>query len=190
MKLHARIDARTVLPQRWRNGGGWTRELLTWPDPLHWQLRISLATIESAGPFSNLIGVQRRFTVIDGAGVVLRIDGETHRLTIDSDPISFDGGALTHCAPLEGATSDLNLMTKGGSGELLRTQPGVAWTASLFQRGLFARLAGVFTTDAGMREAVPAYSLLWFHDAVGVTFTFAPDRPEPSTPAWWLGYAR
>ena len=142
MKAPARIDPHTVPPQRWRNGGGWTRELLIWPDPMHWQLRISLATIEVAGPFSTFVGVQRSLTVIDGPGIVLTIDGETHRQTVDSDPITFDGGARTHCTPLEGPTSDLNLMTTSGTGELLRAQPGVAWTAPLLQRGLFSASVG------------------------------------------------
>ena len=37
-----------VAPQRWRHGGGRTRELLAWPSAPHWMLRISLADITLA----------------------------------------------------------------------------------------------------------------------------------------------
>lgn len=53
----------------WRNGGGQTRELLTWPAgsaPDQWQLRISRADIDYDGPFSAFPGVQRWFAVLKG----------------------------------------------------------------------------------------------------------------------------
>ena len=43
-----RVDA--IQPQRWRNGGGWTRELLAVPDAENWRIRVSVADIESDGP--------------------------------------------------------------------------------------------------------------------------------------------
>ncbi|NVO07869.1 MAG: HutD family protein, partial [Rhodoferax sp.] len=66
------IQAEQVAPQAWRNGGGQTRELLTWPDATDWHLRISRADIEADGPFSAFAGVQRWFVVLSGKGVVLR----------------------------------------------------------------------------------------------------------------------
>ncbi|HKC17852.1 MAG TPA: HutD family protein [Steroidobacteraceae bacterium] len=188
MRPSARIIARAITPQRWRNGGGETRELYTWPDPRHWRLRISLATIERAGPFSVFAGVQRRIAVIEGAGILLRINDETHRLTTDTEPLAFDGGAAAHCTPLGGATSDLNLMITHGQGEMLRALPGIPWISASPQRALFARIAGELKTDAGGSEPVPAGTLLWFEEAAGVAFTFALADAGPSTPAWWLGY--
>ena len=184
-----RIDGRDVTAQRWRNGGGWTRELLTWPDSRHWRLRISLATIESAGSFSIYTGVQRRITVIDGTGILLRINDATHRLSLDTDPLSFDGGTPVHCTPIGGPASDLNLMTVGGQGEMLRAAPGACWISRWSQRGLFARVAGSLSTPSGWSEPVGAGTLLWFHEAHEVAFSFAPERADPATPAWWLGYS-
>ena len=184
-----RIDSRGIAAQRWRNGGGWTRELLTWPDARHWQLRISLATIESAGSFSIYAGVQRRITVIDGAGVLLRINDTTHRLSLDTDPLSFDGGTPVHCTPIDGPASDLNLMSARGQGQMLRAVPGVTWISSLSQRGLYARVAGLLSTACGWSEPVGAGTLLWFHEATDVVFRFAPERADPATPAWWLGFS-
>lgn len=185
----ARVEARSVAPRRWRNGGGWTRELLTWPDERDWQLRISLATIESAGPFSAFEGTRRRIAVIDGPGVLLQINDETHRLSRDSEPLSFDGGARVHCTPIDGPTRDLNLMTTRGQGEMLRAAPNLQWISPLPQRGLFARVSGSLRSSAGGSEPVPACCLLWFQQAAGVAFSFAPDIIEPATPAWWLGYS-
>ncbi len=185
----ARIGARSIAPQRWRNGGGWTRELLTWPDPLHWRVRISLATIESAGPFSLFHGVQRWITVIEGTGVLLRLNDATHRLALDTEPLRFDGGVPVHCTPIDGPTSDLNLMATGAEGEMLRAAPGVEWISPLPQRGLYARVAGTLSTPAGWCEPVPAGTLLWFREARDLAFSFAPDGVDPATPAWWLGFS-
>ncbi|MFG5407966.1 HutD family protein [Piscinibacter sakaiensis] len=38
--------------QPWRNGGGHTRELWTWPADGPWQARLSVADIAADGPFS------------------------------------------------------------------------------------------------------------------------------------------
>ena len=45
------LDAAT--PQPWRNAGGVTRELLTWPGPANWRVRISVADI-SGGPAQEM----------------------------------------------------------------------------------------------------------------------------------------
>jgi uncharacterized protein len=36
-----------IAPVAWRNGGGVTRELLAWPDPEDWLLRVSVADIHA-----------------------------------------------------------------------------------------------------------------------------------------------
>jgi len=78
------VDARLIrvadVPrQRWRNGGGWTRELLAAPDPQAWQLRVSVADIECDGAFSMYPGVVRWFAVLQGEGVALTIDGRNKK---------------------------------------------------------------------------------------------------------------
>ena len=65
-----------VEPERWANGGGWTRTLLAWPDPARWALRISVADVEQAGPFSVFPGVDRWFAVLEGDGVRLATAGQ------------------------------------------------------------------------------------------------------------------
>ncbi len=98
----------------WRNGGGVTRELVAWPPQGEWQWRMSVAEVESSGPFSRFEGVQRWFAVLRGEGVALDIDGECHTLTPSSAPLSFDGATPTDCQLVNGATQDFNLMVRGG----------------------------------------------------------------------------
>ena len=53
-----------VEPERWANGGGWTRTLLAWPDPARWALRISVADVEQR---RSVLGVSRCRSLVRGA---------------------------------------------------------------------------------------------------------------------------
>lgn len=110
----------------WRNGGGVTRELLAWPLAVDWRVRLSVAEVARDGPFSRFDGVRRWFAVLSGAGVQLVLDGELHRLTPDSEAISFDGAAAVDCTLLGGPTLDFNLMTRGHDARMRRVRG--AWT--------------------------------------------------------------
>jgi environmental stress-induced protein Ves len=78
-------------PQPWRNGGGVTRELLAWPAGGQWQVRVSVAEIETDGPFSPFPGIERWFAVLEGGGVLLTIAGAEHRCRAGDPPLSFSG---------------------------------------------------------------------------------------------------
>ena len=56
----------------WKNGGGTTQTLVCWPKPSDWVFRMSVARIDSDGPFSEFKGVDRWFAVLSGEGVVLQ----------------------------------------------------------------------------------------------------------------------
>ena len=173
-----------VAPQAWRNGGGRTRELLTWPDSESWRVRVSVADIESDGPFSSFPGVQRWFTVLQGRGVELTIDGESRRLTRNDEPLHFDGAATTLCRLLDGPTLDLNLMLRGVPGRLRVAADGVEWRPVLAQCGLFTAVAGECRVG-GEAIALPACSLLWFARSPG-TLRFEASRRPAADAAWWL----
>jgi uncharacterized protein len=139
------LNAESFPAGRWRNGGGWTRELFAWPAGEAWRLRVSLADIERDGPFSAFPGVQRHFAVVAGAGVCLRFAERTVPLTPLDGPLAFDGAETPHCALLAGPTRDLNLMLRGLRGGLQRAgseaAPEAPWRA-LFCAGA-ARLHGL-----------------------------------------------
>ncbi|HVZ44351.1 MAG TPA: HutD family protein [Ramlibacter sp.] len=124
---HRGIDWQVVEPDEvertpWRNGRGTTRELLAWPHREEWRVRVSVADIGQDGPFSRYMGAERWFSVLEGAGVALKVGGGTQLLTPDSEPFRFLGSADAHCSLLRGPTIDMNLMALPGAGRMLRVR--------------------------------------------------------------------
>ena len=110
-----------VAATQWRNGGGVTRELAAWPAQGDWHWRMSVAEVAQSGPFSCFDGITRWFAVLQGAGVVLNVrtpsdssaaSATEHRLTVQEQPLCFDGGAPTDCQLISGPTQDFNLMVR------------------------------------------------------------------------------
>jgi len=171
-------------PQRWRNGGGTTRELLTWPAGEAWQLRVSVADIEVDGPFSAYPGVQRWFSVLQGAGVELSIDGAPQRLKRGDPPLQFGGDAVVGCRLIDGPTRDLNLMLRHASGRMQAAADGQAWSPAATQCGLFTAVAGVCQAGT-QRFELPPYALLWF-DAGPPSLVFTAGQRPAALIGWWL----
>ena len=154
------LEARPA--QSWRNGGGITRELLAWPQPADWRVRLSVADVQMSGPFSRFDGVERWFVVLEGDGVVLRSDFATHHLTADSEPFRFDGGLTMDCTLVGGPTRDFNLMAPPGLARMERLR-GAAQV-----RGALGALLALYTHGADAQlhlgnesVTVPAYHLAW-----------------------------
>jgi len=195
--LH-QIRLRDATPQPWRNGGGVTRELLAWAPPgghahrpdaaAGWTLRVSVADIAQDGPFSAFPGVDRCFTVLEGQGVLLTLNGSEHRLTSSDPPLHFDGALAPGCRLVDGPTRDLNLMVqqREGRATMALAAPGKAWAAPGLWRGLYAH--GAATVDLGCgTESLEAGTLVWQECARATS-------PGPWTlcsggPAWWMGMA-
>ena len=182
--MHRLLRCIDVPAQAWRNGGGVTRELLTWPSAVDWQVRVSVADIESDGPFSSFPGVERWFTVLQGSGVDLDIGGSVQRLHRGDAPLRFDGAAATHCRLRNGPTRDLNLMLRGASGSMQVAADGEEWTPGAKRCGLFSAVGG--RCDAhGVAFDVPPYALLWF-DAAPAWLRFTAGQRPAALIGWWL----
>lgn len=184
------VEAQSVSPQAWRNGGGQTRELLAWPVGGDWRLRISRADIETDGPFSAFAGVERWCAVLQGAGVVLTFEDAEHTLHPGAAPLCFAGAAAPGCRLLDGPTQDLNLMLRQGTGVMRQTQTGLGWREAWAMRGLYTTVAGCWHGGGQMREMV-AHSLLWVQLADAGSWTFIPHSPHSqglASAAWWLGF--
>jgi len=176
-----------VPPTAWKNGGGVTRELLAWPAGDDWQVRISVAEITADGPFSSFPGVARWFSVLEGGGVALTIDGAERQCRRGDAPVAFSGAAKVDCRLLAGPSRDLNLMLRGGTGAMLPALAGVAWTPPPAGRcGLYALVAGR-CVGAGGGAALPGDCLAWFDEAPG-SLAFEPDAASADVlvPAFWL----
>lgn len=156
------VSIDNVAPQSWRNGGGLTRELLAWPSPADWEVRMSVADVQTSGPFSRYDGLERWFAVLEGDGLVLRSDVDEHRLTADSEPFRFDGGIAMDAEPVRGPTRDFNLMAIPGRARMRRVRGTIAFHASaqtllaLYTQGDAAQ---VHCGDEDV--VVPAYHLAW-----------------------------
>jgi environmental stress-induced protein Ves len=181
------VTADEVAPQRWRNNGGWTRELLAWPSAETWCLRISVAEIEQSGAFSSFPGVNRWFGVLNGDGV--RLLGNT--LRAGAPLFAFDGDLAPECELLNGPTRDFNLMHRRGHGRL----EVMACTGAL-PRGETSRWIGLFTLHGGQLAcgsediALEPMSLAWREIPATESVSFLQDhcstRLASTASAWWI----
>ena len=181
MNLH-QVALHDCPPLPWRNGGGLTRELLAWPAPQRWQLRVSVARIDCSGPFSPFSGVQRWFSVLSGEGVQLDLPRGVVTQTPADDPLAFDGEAAPMCTLLDGPTEDLNLMAPRDAGQarLQRARPGSGIERATRWRGLFAVDPALL--DIGERtEGIAAHTLVWTDDAEAAPWTL-----HRGSRAFWL----
>jgi uncharacterized protein len=100
----------TAIP--WKNGGGITHEAIRIPpggDSFLW--RVSVAHIDSSGPFSDFAGYSRNMVLLQGQGLTLKFgNGEQRMLRKIGDSVEFDGALSTHCDLLNGPCVDLNFM--------------------------------------------------------------------------------
>jgi len=106
------IPASQYREQPWKNGGGLTREIAVAlsGDPPRVLWRLSLATIERDGPFSEFRGYDRAIVAIDGDPVTLDVAGERIVL-MHGHPHEFAGEAAVACRLTGGPARDLNVMT-------------------------------------------------------------------------------
>jgi len=68
---------------QWKNGGGTTAEVVSAPkgtflSDFAW--RVSIADVIHGGPFSKFEGVDRIIMVIEGAGLILKVNDVEHTL--------------------------------------------------------------------------------------------------------------
>lgn len=113
------LPAASLARTRWKNGGGWTTELGIEPASADvngdFDWRVSIADIERDGPFSQFPGVERDLFLLDGAGVVLDIDGVDQRLDQPLQRVHFSGAANVDCRLIDGPTRDFNVMVRARS---------------------------------------------------------------------------
>ncbi|HCV64712.1 MAG TPA: HutD family protein [Serratia sp.] len=111
-----RFDFASLPVTPWRNGGGETREIVSWPlgaQDFDW--RASIATIAQDGPFSAFSGIDRSITLLEGDGVRLFSAGQIdHHLSQVGEPFAFSGDVALQATLLGGSSQDFNIMTRRG----------------------------------------------------------------------------
>ncbi|KKZ17184.1 HutD family protein [Serratia marcescens] len=152
----------------WRNGGGETREIVSWPpgEP-DFDWRASIATIAQDGPFSAFAGIDRSITLLEGDGVRLFSAGHIdHQLARIGEPFAFSGDVALEATLLGGASQDFNIMTRRGrlvaqvqrSAEPLTLPPGRA--------GVLYVLSGLWSLPGGC-ELSAREGVWWTASAAG-----------------------
>lgn len=110
------LRAETFKETPWKNGGGVTREIAVFPENAsveHFSWRVSVANVGADGPFSKFDNIDRTLSVLCGQGIRLQVsDAPAVLLTQSSEPFRFRGDASTRSWLLNGATTDLNVMTR------------------------------------------------------------------------------
>lgn len=110
------MDIRHLTPdqylrQPWKNGGGTTTELLKEVVDGEVLWRLSIASVEQSGPFSDFSGFERTIMLLKGNGMMLSFDGSPEK-QIDTRylPFVFAGEWKTKCQLIDGPVEDFNLM--------------------------------------------------------------------------------
>lgn len=103
----------------WKNGGGETTEIVVFPDNAglsDFDWRVSMARVDGSGPFSSFPGIDRTLSILEGAGIVLDVEGRTQkRLVIESEPHPFPADVATSADLIGGTVIDFNVMSRRGS---------------------------------------------------------------------------
>ena len=124
----------------WKNGGGTTSEVIVFPpnagfDDFGW--RVSIARVDSSGPFSVFAGIDRHLAMLRGH-VVLKTSGRAPvEISPEAQPISFPGDVPTEADVVDGPATDLNVMTRRGT-----------FRATMIRRKLEGQIAFARTTLA------------------------------------------
>jgi len=145
-----------VMP--WKNGGGTTAEVAVHAEaqptaaPARFLWRISVATIDRDGPFSDFAGYRRTIMPIEGKGMVLDFGRHgCERLDRLFEPFDFPGEWSAACRLIDGPCRDFNVMVD-------RERCGVA-----------ARVVKVGAVPTTPREGAPLGR---------IGFSAAPKTPE------------
>lgn len=102
-------------PTSWKNGGGVTYEVVTFPEDAglsEFEWRISIAEITKAGPFSLFEDVERTLAVLEGE-LALCFEGGTRTKILHPGHIcDFPGNVSVEGKPINGRVCDLNVMVR------------------------------------------------------------------------------
>ncbi len=106
------VPANGCRRERWRNGAGWTREILCVPGrDADWAARLSIAEIETEADYSLFPGVMREQVLLSGDGLELRFaDGARQELLPPHGTARFSGQRPLRGRPLGRRAEAFNLM--------------------------------------------------------------------------------
>jgi len=162
-----RFDLRRIAAQPWKNGAGLTREIAIGPhgaSAADFDWRFSVAEVEHAAPFSVFPGIDRCIVLVAGAGLQLRSDdGQLdRRLDVPGEPFHFSGDLPLSAEPVDGPSSDFNVMTRRGRLRSAVSRHQASTHLHADGVALLLCVAGEWYTDEPELTALgPLQGLLW-----------------------------
>ncbi len=113
--MHRILTPADYRPMPWKNGGGNTTEIATYPagaDLRSFDWRVSVADVAADGPFSRFPGVDRILVLLSGAGIRLSGAGHDADLRSPFEPYGFSGDDAVDGLLVAGPVRDFNLMVR------------------------------------------------------------------------------
>jgi len=113
MRILRNADYREM---QWKNGGGTTTEIAVSPpgaatDGFDW--RISMASVQSDGWFSEFPQADRTLSILEGSGIHLSLSGGTEvHIGPASEPFHFPADVPAYARLSKDPVIDLNVMTR------------------------------------------------------------------------------
>ncbi|MHB8148437.1 MAG: HutD/Ves family protein [Vulcanimicrobiaceae bacterium] len=158
----------------WKNGYGNSLDIAmaTGSEPA-W--RISLASIERAGPFSDFTGYDRTIAIVKGSGCELRFDDGALVTLEPLEPYSFRGERVVRASLLDGPVEALNAMTRRAQCEhrVVAHYPG---DPLLDARGALLSLFYILDADeAGDTVIDPSEAADWARLGINIVVDPLPD---------------
>ncbi len=99
-----------LVPVRWKNGGGVTREIARHCEGNEIVWRLSIADVAMEGPFSAFPGLQRILTVIEGNGMMLERPSKAVLMANLMEPVAFSGDEAIYGLLPDGPCRDFNVI--------------------------------------------------------------------------------
>ncbi|RKQ57030.1 hypothetical protein C8E02_2487 [Vogesella indigofera] len=160
-------------PSPWKNGGGITRQLLIRPAAANlddFALRVSVADVDSDGPFSRFDGIDRSLTLLEGGGLQLQRDGAPlATLQADSPLLHFAGEWPISSLRLAGKVRDFNIMTRRSQCHHRAERLSLDGSLTLAHDGpllLFVAQGDAVTVSSdGASDTLQQFDLLWLEHA-------------------------
>jgi uncharacterized protein len=112
-----RVADQRAMP--WKNGGGVTYQVAIAPpdaaslEDFDW--RVSMARVETDGPFSHFAGIDRSLAIMEGDGLRLIVGGVGMELGPQSPALAFAGDVPVSATLIGGPIIDLGVMTRRGA---------------------------------------------------------------------------
>ncbi|MER7520671.1 HutD family protein [Streptomyces sp. NPDC126499] len=183
------FDVETLTPGRWRNGGGATREIVSWPAGAEeFQWRASVADIDRDGPFSAFPGIDRTLTPVAGDGVRLMAPGTFDRTARAGEPLAFSGDLELTAEPAGEVCRVLNVMVRRGRRAARVDRVTGPLTPPSGHAGVCYVLRGHWRTGAEGRRLTPGQGVWWDeHDVAPGRAVVAP--LSPGAVALWADIA-